>query len=115
MRSSMPQLRWNQQVRGQLGGNIDNGGAVSTTDDADSTGFLVGEAQHLSANEGKEDAQLSSSAQQQAEDAISGLKSAAVPMPWKISGDRYSADAQVTRRPCRRKNPAAPSQCGLSH
>ena len=55
-----------QQVRGQLGGNIDSGGAVSTTDDADSTGFLVGEAQDLSANEGEEDAQLSSSAQQQA-------------------------------------------------
>ena len=51
---------------GQLGGNIDSGGAVSTTDDADSTGFLVGEAQDLSANEGEEDAQLSSSAQQQA-------------------------------------------------
>ena len=53
-------------MRGQLGGDVDSGGAVSTTDDADSTGFLVGEAQDLGADEGEEDAQLCSSAQQQA-------------------------------------------------
>ena len=55
-----------EQMRGQLGGDIDGGGAVRAADDADSTGFLIGEAQNLSADKGEEDAQLCGSAQQQA-------------------------------------------------
>ena len=55
-----------QQVRGQLGGDVDGGGAVRAADDADSAGLLVRKAQDLSADEGEEDAQLCGSAQQQA-------------------------------------------------
>ena len=55
-----------QQVRGQLGGDVDSGGAVRAADDADSAGLLVRKAQDLSADEGEEDAQLCGSAQQQA-------------------------------------------------
>ena len=53
-------------MRGQLGGDIDGGGAVRAADDADSAGLLIGEAQNLSADKGEEDAQLCGSAQQQA-------------------------------------------------
>ena len=53
-------------MRGQLGSNVDSGGAVRAADDADSTGFLIGEAQDLSADKGEEDAQLCGRAQQQA-------------------------------------------------
>ena len=53
-------------MRGQLGGNVDGGGAVRAADDADSAGLLVRKAQDLSADEGEEDAQLCGSAQQQA-------------------------------------------------
>ena len=55
-----------EQMRGQLGSDIDGGGAVRAADDADSTGFLIGEAQNLSADKGEEDTQLCGSAQQQA-------------------------------------------------
>ena len=55
-----------QQVRGQAGGDEDSGRAIGTADDADGSGFLVGEAQDFGANEGEEDAQLCGSAQQQA-------------------------------------------------
>ena len=55
-----------EQMRGQLGGDIDGGGAVRAADDADSAGFLIGEAQNLSADKGEEDTQLCGRAQQQA-------------------------------------------------
>ena len=55
-----------QQVRGQLGGNVDSGGAVGAADDTDGGSLAVGEAEDLSADKGEEDAQLCGSAQQQA-------------------------------------------------
>ena len=81
-----------QQVRGQAGGDEDSGRAIGTADDADGSGFLVGEAQDFGANEGEEDAQLCGSAQQQAGRTCNQRsKSVMVPMPRKISGDRYPA------------------------
>ena len=53
-------------MRGQLGGNVDGGGAVRAADDADGGSFLVGEAKHLSTQESEEDADLRGSAEQQA-------------------------------------------------
>ena len=79
-------------MRGQLGGDVDSGGAVRTADDADRTGLLVRKAQDLSADEGEEDAQLCGSASSRLDGrAISGSKSVIVPMPRKIS----AVDAQL--------------------
>ena len=54
-----------QQVHSQLGRGEDGGGAVRAADNADGGGLSRGEAQHQGQDKGGEDAQLSSSAQQQ--------------------------------------------------
>ena len=48
------------------GGQSHHAAELAAADDADGSGFLVGEAQDFGTNEGEEDAQLCGSAQQQA-------------------------------------------------
>ena len=55
-----------QQVRGQLAGEPDGGGAVRAADDADSAGFSGGEAEEeVGPEEGHENTELRGGAQQQ--------------------------------------------------